>query len=257
MGTAKSRSRRVRTDSPVPRKKRVVTARRDEYAVLERVRPKVKRRRESAERRRSKDEVRGAVAQATALSDGKKLRGGRQAKGRCGPIEGSLRFAATAVTNYIGKTSIARAVSQLLSTGSVQDQRKHNRGEANLSELQKDGILTLIHDEWEKRHHVDYVKVQGFAKLVQTDAKLCALFGGEQCEEEEAWQPSDSWVAGFLKQWGMSSHKAQSQAASSSRPTMVAEEAHPLTHPPTHPPTDTHPQTSTCTLAAVANQSVP
>lgn len=89
--------------------------------------------------------------------------------------------------------------------------------------MQQDTILQVMYDAFEARKYVNYAKVRDFAVLVQKDADLCELCGAEPVDE--AWEPSDAWIAGYLKRWGITSHKATGKASSRSRPTMEAEKA--------------------------------
>ena len=116
-----------------------------------------------------------------------------------------------------------RAKQNIQVQGEVRDGRKQNGKEGRLSEDQLEAVVTLMYDDWEKRHHVDAEKIRSFCVQVQTDATLVALLGGEVCSEEEAWKPSKQRISAIMKRFKISSHKTTARPSSRDRPSMEAE----------------------------------
>ena len=217
------RRKRDRTDTPPARE--VQLGRRNKKVpgsarlVVELPRGKSKGEAESAERRRCNDSVLENIGSTLEAQTA-----GRPRRGESGPRSGSLRAVAAASGGMVSKDQLHRAGHKLATDGEVRDQRKFNRSEAHLTFDQEQLILTDMHAEWVNKQYVDYEKVRNFAVLAQSDPGLCAIVGAELCSKEEAWRPSDGWIAGFLKRWHLTSKKTRTRNASLSRPTIPEEE---------------------------------
>ena len=210
---------RIRSNTPPRSSVTIETEGGYVYEKTEKRRRQSKQQVQAAERRREKDTVKTALAGQLV-----KRRPGRPPKGKEGPQPGSLRFVAQHAGGLLSTTALRRAGKQLEEADEVRDQRKHNGSTAELSCDQEQTLLTMMHDDWEKRQHIDYDKIRRFAVLLQIDEDICEQLDVEAVDEDAAWVPSNGWIAGYCKKWGISSHKAQAKESSRSRPTMKAEE---------------------------------